>query len=86
MTALLIVCAIAGVFVWLAASPARLLAAAAAPAVTHPSLTFGVTAAATAVVVVAGVTIVWRALADSGWLLIAVQHGPAYAPVGVRHG
>lgn len=86
MTALLLVCVLAGVFVWLAASPARLLAAAAALAAAHPVLTFGVTAAGTAVVVVAGVTIVWRALADSGWLLIAVQHGPAYAPAGVRHG
>ena len=85
MIALLIVCALAGVLVWLAASPARLLAAGAALAVAHPSLTFGVTAAATTVVVTAGVVIVWRSLTGSGWLLIAVQ-SPAYAPAGVRHG
>jgi hypothetical protein len=86
MTALLVVCALAGVVVWLAASPVRLVVAGLALGVAHPALTFGLIAAAAVVVVTTGVVIVWRALAESGWLLIAVQHGPACAPAGVRHG
>jgi hypothetical protein len=46
MTVLLAVCALAGVLVWLAASPARLAALAIAAAVAHPSLAFSVTAGA----------------------------------------
>jgi hypothetical protein len=72
--------------VWLAASPARMLAAGAAMAAAHPTLTLTVTAAATAVVLAAAVVVVWRALADAGWLLIGIQDRSACAPVGVRHG
>ncbi|HEU5161147.1 MAG TPA: hypothetical protein VFU43_29395 [Streptosporangiaceae bacterium] len=87
MTVVLALCALAGVLVWLAASPLRLVVAAAVFAVAHPSLTLAVATAATAAVVVTGGVIVWRALADSGWLLIAVQSRPAGAGgVGVRHG
>jgi hypothetical protein len=86
MNTLLIVVAIgagaAGILVWLAASPIRLLTAAAAAAMAHPALALGITAAVVAVVVVAAVVVLRRELAP-GWLLIARLTGD---PAEVRHG
>jgi hypothetical protein len=87
MSAVIVLAVAALAAVWVSASPARLIAAGVAAVVAHPALMLGVTTAVVTVVAGFGAVVVWRSVAGSGWLLIAVQARPVGAGwVGVRHG